>query len=299
MKIHIDIRNQRLHHILEPDADLEQVATGFRFLEGPAWNPYAQTLIFSDILGNGLFRWSAGEGVTLMRANSYMANGNTYDRQGNLLTCEHATSRVTRTRPDGAYEVLASHYAGRQLNSPNDIVVKSDGSIYFTDPASGRSAGYGVPRDQELDFQGVYRLNPADGALTLLVDDFAKPNGLCFSSDEARLFVNDTDRQHIRVFDVQDDGALKNGREWAELPEAGKDPGVADGMKIDTAGHLFCSGPGGVQIFDNNAACLGRILMPEVAANFTWGDADMRSLFLTAKTSLYRLRLRIPGRRLF
>ena len=299
MKVKLDIRDERVRQIIDADAELERVADGFRFLEGPIWNPSQNCLMFSDILGNGIYRWNAQDGVTLFRANSYMANGNTYDLQGNILTCEHATSRVTCTKPDGTYAVLASHYEGKQLNSPNDIVVKRDGAIYFTDPASGRSAGYGVPRKQELPFQGVYRLNPENQSLTLLVDDFSKPNGLCFSSDETRLFVNDTDRQHIRVFDVKADGTLASGRLWAELPEAGKDRGVADGMKIDTAGHLFCSGPGGIQIFDEYAVCLGRILTPEFAANFTWGAEDMRSLFITAKTSLYRLKVNVPGRKLF
>lgn len=299
MKVQLDIRDERIRQILDGEAELYQVATGFRFLEGPIWHPYEQHLIFSDILGNGMYRYSERDGVELFRAHSYMANGNTYDLQGNIITCEHATSRVTRTKPDGTYEVLASRYNGKQLNSPNDIVVKGDGTIYFTDPTSGRSAGYGVPREQDLPFQGVYRVNPEDGELTLLVDDFSKPNGLCFSLDEALLFVNDTDRQHIRVFEVNADGTLSNGKLWADLPEAGKDRGVADGMKFDTAGNLFCSGPGGIQIFDSNAVCLGRILTPEVSANFTWGGEDMRSLFLAATTSLYRLSVNVAGRKLF
>ncbi len=228
-----------------------------------------------------------------------MANGNTYDLEGNLLTCEHATSRVTRTKADGTYEVLVSHYNDRQLNSPNDIVVKNDGTIYFTDPNSGRGAGYGVPRQQELSFQGVYKLNPEDRSLILLVDDFSKPNGLCFSLDETLLFINDTDRQHIRVFDVQEDGTLTNGRIWAELAEAGKERGGADGMKVDSEGNLYCSGPGGIHIFDPGGAFLGRILTLEFPANFTWGDEDGGSLFMAATTSLCRLKVKVPGRKLF
>ncbi len=299
MSVQFDIRDERFSQMIDTTAELKKIASGFRFLEGPIWHPYKKYLMFSDIMGNGIYRWSEQEGVVLFRTNSYMANGNTYDRAGNMLTCEHAASRVTRTKEDGAYDVLASHYHGKELNSPNDIVVKSDGSIYFTDPASGRSARVGVPRTQELSFQGVYKLNPDDKSLTLLVDDFSKPNGLCFSLDEKLLFINDTDRQHIRVFDVQEDGTLTNGRLWTELPEAGKDPGVADGMKIDREGNLYCSGPGGIQIFDNNAVCLGRILTPEFPANFTWGDDDMCSLFMTATSSLYRLRVKVSGRKLF
>ena len=225
-----------------------------------------------------------------------MANGNTYDRSGRIVTCEHATSRVTRTEQNGEVSVLASHYQGKELNSPNDIVVKKDGAIYFTDPNPGRCARVGVPREQELPFQGVYRYTEPEG-LTLLVDDFSKPNGLCFSLDERHLFINDTDHQHIRRFDVNDDGSINNGCLWADLQ--GNEPGVADGMKVDEQGHLFCSGPGGIHIFDHKAKLLGRILTPEVTANFTWGDTDMRSIFLAATTTLYRIRVKIPGLRLF
>ena len=151
-----------------------------------------------------------------------MANGNTYDREGRLLTCEHATSRVTRTERDGNIVILASHFNGKELNSPNDIVVKSDGAIYFTDPNSGRGPLYGVAREQELPFQGVYRIHPMDQSLDLLVDDFSKPNGLCFSLDEKQLFINDTNRNHIRVFDVAEDGTLKNGRFGLKLLGKGK-----------------------------------------------------------------------------
>jgi len=233
----------------------------------------------------------------LFRQPSHMANGNTYDRQGQVLTCEHATSRVTRTDQNGQTEVLASHYQGKELNSPNDIVVRSDGRIYFTDPNSGRGPKFGVERPQELEFQGVYRLDPDSRELSLLVDDFEKPNGLCFSLDEKILFINDTARQHIRAFDVTDEGTLKNGRLWTEL--IGEEVGVADGMKVDTAGRLFCCGPGGVHVFDQKAQLLGRIMVPQQAANFAWGDPDLKSLFITASQILYRIRVLVAGRRLF
>jgi gluconolactonase len=222
-----------------------------------------------------------------------MANGNTFDRQGRLLTCEHATSRVTRTGQDGSVEVLATHYDGQELNSPNDIVVKGDGRIYFTDPNSGRGARYGVEREQELLFQGVYCLNPDSGVLQLLVDDFSKPNGLCFSPDEKQLFVNDTDRGHIRVFDVQHDGAIADGRVWATVE--GDGIGVADGMKVDQAGNLYCAGPGGIHLYDAEANALGVICVPEHTTNLAWGDDDLHSLYVTAATSLYRLRVQVPG----
>ena len=294
-----EIRDSRFTQVIAADAEFEQVASGFEFTEGPIWHPYEKHVTFSDIVGNTIYRWSAADGLRVFRTPSHMANGNTYDRQGRILTCEHATSRVTRTEQDGSVVLLASHYEGKELNSPNDIVVKRDGSVYFTDPTSGRSPYYGIPREQELPFQGVYRFDPQDGSLTLLVDDFSKPNGLCFSLDEKQLFVNDTDRQHVRVFDVQDAkrGTLTNGRVWAET--VGPWPGVPDGMKVDQAGHLFTCGPGGIHLFDGNANCLGVILMPEKTANFAWGDEDLCSLYITASTSLYRLRVKVPGVALF
>lgn len=296
MRIRYEIHDERFRQLVDTDEDLKTITTGFRFLEGPVWHPYDRVLIFSDILGNCLYQWSQDKGIGLIREHSYMANGNTLDRQGRLLTCEHATSRVTRAERDGSVVVMASHYNGKELNSPNDIVVRSDNGIYFTDPNSGREPRVGVPRGKELPFQGVYRVN-MDGSLILLVDDFSKPNGLCFSTDEKRLFINDTDRQHIRVFDVREDGTLANGRLWAELTV--DLPGVADGMKIDSEGNLYCSGPGGIHVFDSNAGLLGRILLPEFAANFTWGDDDLCSLYLAGTTTLYRLKVKMPGRQLF
>jgi gluconolactonase len=294
----LEVRDSRCAELLDPSQRLEHVLTGFEFVEGPAWHPGERSLVFSDILGNSLFRWTEQTGLKTLRRNSYMANGNTYDPQARLVTCEHATSRVTRTdfSQKGELEILATHYEGKQLNSPNDVVCKSDGMLYFTDPNSGRSEGYGVPRPQELDFQGVYRLDPTDKRLTLLVDNFSKPNGLCFSPDEKRLFINDSDRAHIRVFEVERDGTLANGQIWAELTPDGI--GVADGMKIDQAGNIYCCGPGGVHLFDIDANYLGVIRLPEHTANIAWGGQDLSSLFITASASLYRLRVNIPGNHL-
>lgn len=287
----VEVRDERIWDVVEKDVLLEQLVSGFKFLEGPLWHPGERHLIFSDIVGDAMYRWSETDGATVFRQPSHMANGNAYDREGRLLTCEHATSRVTRTDLNGSVVVLASHYQGKELNSPNDIVAKRDGAIYFTDPLSGRSPFYGVPREPELDFQGVYRL--AGDELTLLVDDFSKPNGLCFSQDETLLFINDTDRAHIRVFDVDIDGKLSNGRVWAEL--TGDDAGVADGMKIDSAGYLFSCGPGGIHVFADDATCLGVLRMPEHTANFAWGADDLHSLFVTASTTLYCVRMKTRG----
>jgi gluconolactonase len=286
------IYDDRFIDIVSPEAVLETVVDGFKFIEGAIWHPGRKEIIFSDIIGNTMYRWKKTDGLSIFRKPSNMANGNTLDRQGRLLTCEHATSRVTRTEADGEITILASHYEGKELNSPNDIVTKRDGSIFFTDPASGRTEKFGVLREQELDFQGVYRLDD-QGMLTLLVDDFSKPNGLCFSLDEKYLFINDTDHGHIRVFNVNHDGTLGNGKIWAELNKDGI--GVADGMKIDQAGNLYCCGPGGIHVFDQVGVYLGIIKIPEQAANFNWGDQDLSSLYICASTTLYRLRMNIPG----
>jgi gluconolactonase len=243
--------------------------------------------------GDIMRKWTADGGIVTFRQPCNMTNGNTYDSEGRLLSCEHATSRVTRTEHDGSITVLATTYNALTLNSPNDIVVRRDGTIWFSDPTFGRMPYYGLPREQEHDFQGVYRVNPDGSGLTLLVDDFAQPNGLCFSLDERRLFVNDTDRSHIRVFDVGADGSLTGGGIWA--PVVGDGPGAPDGMKVDRDGNLYCCGPGGLHVFSPEGHLLGVIETPEVVANFTWGDPDMRSLFLTASTSLYRTRTRTPG----
>lgn len=273
---------------------MEQIASGFQFVEGPTWIPERSELIFSDIIGNVMYRWQARDGASVFREPSHMANGTTRDAQGRLLICEHATSRVSRIDDAGRrYEILASHYEGLELNSPNDIIVKSDGAIYFTDPNSGRNKKYGVERKQQLGFQGVYRLDASTGGLTLVADDFSKPNGLCFSLDESLMFINDTDRQHIRAFDVTDDGMLSNGCLWAET--GGEEAGVADGMKVDCAGNLYCCGSGGIHVFDPDGVRKTVIRTPEVAANFTWGGEGMTELFITATHSVYRLRVEIPG----
>jgi gluconolactonase len=295
--MNVEIRDNRFRSVVGDDAYVEELGTGFDFTEGPVWHHVEQHLIFSDMPGNIMRQWTPDGRITTWRQPSNMANGNYYDRHGRLVTCEHATSRVTRTEHDGSITVLATHYQGKELNSPNDVIVKSDGSIYFSDPSFGRMAYYGVARDTELDIRGVYRLAPDSGALVLLIDDFDQPNGLCFSLDEKRFFCNDTMKNHIRVFDVNTDGTLSNGRVWAEL--TGDRDGVADGMKIDTQDNLYTTGPGGIQVFAPDATCLGVIYTPQGTTNFCWGGDDMRSLFITAGNSLYRTRVKVPGRKLF
>lgn len=295
--MNVEIRDERFRVVVGDDIEVERLGAGFEFTEGPMWNHIDEHLIFSDIPGNIMRKWTAANGIETFRNPSNKANGNYYDLDGRLVTCEHATSRVVRTELDGTITVLATHYDGKELNSPNDIIVKSDGSIYFSDPSFGRMEYYGVPREQELDVRGVYRLDPGCGDLTLLASDFDQPNGLCFSLDETRLFINDTMRGHVRVFDVNADGTISNSRVWAELK--GDREGPADGMKIDSQGNLCTTGPGGIHYFGADGTNLGVIYTPEAASNFTWGDVDLRSMFITAGSSLYRVRVNVPGRKVF
>lgn len=289
-----EIRDARFRSVVGSAVAFEKIATGFLFTEGPLWHAREHYLLFSDMPGDHLRKWSARDGVTTFRKPCHQSNGLAWDAKGRLLACEHSSSRLTRTEPDGSITVLASHLEGKELNSPNDLAVRSDGSIYFSDPTYGRNEYYGRPRAVALAFRGVYRVEPESKRLSLLADDFAQPNGLCFSADEKRLYVNDTDRQHIRVFDVKPDGTLANSRVWAETK--GEGAGAPDGMKFDAQGNLYCCGPGGIHIFSPDADCLGVIRVPEYTANFCWGDTDFRSLYITASTSVYRMRTQIPGR---
>jgi len=289
----MEIRDPRFSAVVGADDHFDRIATGCLFTEGPLWDPREQCLLWSDMPGDHLRRWSGRDGVTTFRKPCNKSNGLTWDRQGRLLVCEHASSQVTRTERDGRITSIATHYAGKQLNSPNDILCGADGRIYFTDPPYGRVEYYGIKRGQKLPFQGVYRVGPDPSRPTLLVDDFDRPNGLCLSLDGRRLYVNDTARQHIRVFDLTPEGTLTGGRVWAET--RGEEPGAPDGMKMDCAGNIYCCGPGGIHVFSRDAVCLGVLRVPETPSNMAWGDADYRSLYITATTSVYRIRVRVPG----
>ena len=275
--------------IIEADTPVEKIAGNFEFTEGPLWHPDG-FLLFSDIPANTIYKWQPNNQIEVFRKPSGNANGNTFDREGRLITAEHSNRRVSRTEVDGQVVTLASEYQGKRLNSPNDLVVKSDGSIYFTDPPYGIKS-----QQQELDFFGVYRLG-TDGTLTLLVDDFVRPNGIAFSPYETQLYVNDSQAGHIRVFDVKPDGTLANGRIFAVQKDPNK-PGVPDGMKVDSKGNVYSTGLGGVWVFSPGGNLLGIIEVPEVPANLAWGDRDYQTLYLTARNSLYRVRLKIPGLR--
>jgi len=291
--VKLEARDARFETLFDADTALQTLSSGHLFTEGPLWDAQAQRLLFSDIPGDCIHAWSEASGTSVFRAPSHKSNGLAWDHQGRLLACEHTTSRLTRTEPDGHITVLATHWQGRELNSPNDVVTASDGSIWFTDPTYGRMPHYGLERPTVLGHRGVYRLAPDGTTLDLVADDFRQPNGLCFAPDGKRLFVNDTERGHVRVFDVKADGRVTGGAVWAEL--SGDGPGAPDGMKIDSDGHLWCCGPGGLHVFDADARCLGVLRTPVVAANFTWGDADLRSLYITASDALLRVRVRVRG----
>jgi sugar lactone lactonase YvrE len=282
----LNTKQNNLTEILTPDARVEKVAGGFKFTEGPVWHPDG-FLLFSDIPANIIYQWQPGQNTKIFRQPSGNANGNTLDRSGRLVTAEHGNRRLSLTQ-NGEIVTLVQEYRGKRLNSPNDLVVRSDGSIYFTDPPYGISS-----QQEELGFYGVYRLAP-DGMLTLLVDDFLRPNGIVLSPDETKLYVNDSERGHIRVFDIQSDGMLANGRVFARLKPP-SDKGAADGMKVDIQGNIYSTAPGGVWIFSPNGDFLGMIETPEVATNLAWGDRDRKTLYITANTSLYRIRLKNSG----
>ncbi|MGK7875895.1 MAG: SMP-30/gluconolactonase/LRE family protein [Xenococcaceae cyanobacterium] len=273
-----------LQVILDDNAQLEKVASDFKFTEGPLWHP-SDFLIFSDIPANTIYQLTPNEKLEVFRRPSGNADGNTLDWKGRLISAEHRNRRVSRMETDGTVVTLVSQYKGKRLNSPNDLVVKSDGSIYFTDPSYDIKS-YGLQKQpEELGFYGVYRLTP-DGTLTLLVKDFMHPNGIAFSPDEKKLYVNDSDEDHIRVFDVQQDGTLSNGQVFAELEHP-------DGMKVDLQGNVYSTGLEGVSVFSPFGNLLGIIEVPEVPANLAWGDSDYKTLYITARKSIYRVRLKI------
>lgn len=275
----------KLNDLIEP-GDPERIASGFEFTEGPIWLPEG-ALLFSDIPANRIYRWNSDEGVTIWREPSGHANGLTLDTENRLIICEHGNRRVSRIEADGRVSTLADHFGGKRLNSPNDVVVKSDGTIYFTDPP------YGIkPEEQEQPHNGLYCIL-ADGSVKLLRDDFIRPNGLAFSRDESILYVDDSGRRHVRQFDVDPDGSLSTSRVIADMDHP--QPGSPDGMKVDVEGHLYVAGATGLWIFEPDGTRLGVIVTPERPANCAWGDEDRQSLYITARTSLYRIRVKIPG----
>jgi gluconolactonase len=294
----VAVLSEKLRALIDEETPIEQIATSFTFTEGPIFMPDG-SLHFSDMPADKRRRWHPDDGVTVLRDPSNKCNGMTRDNDGILIVCEHVTSSVVRERRDGTRETLATHWGDKELNSPNDVIVARDGSIIFSDPTYGRMPGFGLEREQDLDFQGVYRI-PADGGnLQLLVDDFGQPNGLCLSPDESLLYVNDTEKAHIRVFDVGPDHALSNGRFFAEnIGDGDLAKGVVDGMKADEQGNIYVTGPEGIWVFGSDGEHLGTMRVPEPTGNLNWGDDDWRSLYIAASTSLYRVRVKVAGNRL-
>jgi gluconolactonase len=277
-----------LDKLVETDS-LERIATGFNFTEGPVWHPDGY-LLFSDVKANTIYKWIPDGTVEAFRSPSGYSNGLTFDTQGRLIACEHSNRRISRTEPDGTVVTLAGEYNGSRLNSPNDTVVKSDGSIYFTDPPWGLLSGMGGPAAQELSFQGLYRWSPDGETLVLLAADLHRPNGLAFSPDETVLYVAETTSSTVYAYDVQPNGLLANRRGFAQASGP-------DGMAMDVRGNLYVASGSGVQVFNREGTSLGHIATPESTRNCTFGGDDYRTLFITAGNSVYRVQITVPGAR--
>jgi gluconolactonase len=283
-------------------APVRQIGSGFQFTEGPLWHPAENYLLFSDMPGDIRRRYDrTGIQTAMQPANK--CNGMTYDGDLNRIVCEHSTSTVVREWTDGRRETLASHFEGRELNSPNDVVVKSDGAIYFSDPWYGRMPVYGVERPRQQGFQGVYRIPPGGGDPQLLVDRymFEQPNGLCFCPDESKLYINDTVQHLIRVFQMLPNGMLGTSRVFASGIHSATEAGVPDGMKCDERGNVWVCAPGGVWVYAPHGELIGKIRVPELVGNLAWGHsltgaAEWRTLYLTATHSVYAVETKVGPR---
>lgn len=295
----IIIHDPRFAHIALGNAHIERIATGFRFTEGPVWFGDGRYLLFSDIPSDRIHRWDETTGgISVFREPSHFTNGNTRDRQGRLVSCEHDSQRVTRTEYDGSITVLADRWNGLKLTAPNDVVVKSDGSIWFTDNGAGTRGNYLGHKDVQHHPFRVYRIDPATGAMTIAADAQARPNGLAFSPDESRLYVVDTPGtgpKRTFVYDVVDDGTrATNARVFFD------GPGWADGIRVDTAGNVWgamSGGPGqdGVAVFAPDGTLIGQILLPERCANLCFGGRKRNRLFMAASQSIYALYVEAQG----
>lgn len=292
-----ELTQPRFKALVLPNAQLEKLAEGFRWTEGPVWFGDRDEFLFSDLPNNRVMRWSEGGGLSVFRRDSDFENGHTRDNEGRLLSCSHRGRRIHRTEIDGSITSMVERYEGKRLNSPNDIVVKSDGTIWFSDPHYGIQTDYeGGKQEAELP-ANVYRFDPRDGSLRVVADDFQGPNGLCFSPDERRLYIVETGLQfapdpvqHIRVFDVGDDGRLSGGRVFCTIS-----PGNADGIRCDEEGNLWSSAGDGVHCLDAGGELLGKILVPSTVANFTFGGRNRSRLFLCASHTVYATFTNVRG----
>jgi gluconolactonase len=285
-----------LDAILATDQPIVEIGRGFGgpagLAEGPLWWREGGYLLFSDINASKRMKYTPGQGITVFQEKTNGANGLTRDLQGRLLACEHETRRVTRQELDGSLTVIANSFQGRRLNRPNDVIVRSDGAIYFTDPWTNP-----LPREQwDLTFSGVYRLSPDLGTLTLLLDDMLIPNGIAFSPDESVLYVNDSQRRHVRAFDLAANGTLARATDRVFADLGGPESGVPDGMKVDTAGNVYCGGSGGIYVLDPKGKKLGRIVHGESATtNIGFGGSDWKTMFFTTRNTLGSVNLKVPG----
>ena len=284
-----------LEKIVSTTEPIKDIAFGFGgplgSAEGPVWIKEGGYLLFSDINASKRMKYTPGQGVTVFQENTNQANGLTRDQQGRIVACEHETRRVTRRELDGSLTVIANSFQGKRLNRPNDVVVKSDGSIYFTDPN-----GAFVPEQWDLSFAGVFRVSADLGTITVLVDDFLTPNRLAFSPDESILYINDTRRGHIRAFAVAPNGTLARQTDHVFADLTGPEPGVPDGMKVDIAGNVYCGGAGGIYVMDSTGKKLGRIVHGQPATtNVAFGGDDWKTLFFTSRTMIGSFNVKIPG----
>ena len=297
----VAVLDPRFHRIVPGSARVERLWTGARWSEGPAWFPAHNTLVWSDIPNDRMLRYDALTGqVGVFRQPARNSNGNTVDREGRLVTCEHGGRQVTRTEHDGRITVLASHYAGKRLNSPNDVVVKSDGSIWFTDPDYGIASDYeGDRAESEIGACNVYRIDGGTGEIALVADDFVKPNGLAFSPDESILYIADSysgfspedGRRHIRACAVNTDGTSLGRSDIFATCTAG----VFDGLRLDRTGRLWSSAADGVHVFAPDGDLIGKIAIPEIVANVCWGGPKLNRLFICGTTSLYAVMTHTNG----
>lgn len=280
----------RFRALIQPNARLHQIATGFEWTEGPVWFADHNILLFSDIPADRMIRLTPDGHVSVFRTPSDYSNGNTRDRQGRLVTCQHGTRSVTRTEVDGTRTVLADRYEGKRLNSPNDVIVQSNGAIWFTDPTYGILSDYeGYAAEPEQERHNVFRIDPRTGAVKAMITDFVQPNGLAFSPDERTLYVAESGSSHdgdvpsvIRAFEIGEDGRIVSDKVFAKI-----DKGLPDGMRVDAAGHLWSSAADGIHCFHPDGTRLGKILVPEVVANLCFGGPRGNRLYITATTSIY------------
>jgi gluconolactonase len=288
-----EVLDERFRRV-DGDAYLEVLHTGCRWTEGPAYFPAGRYLVFSDIPNDRMLRWDETTGaVGVFRAPAGYANGHTVDRQGRLVSCEHGNRRVTRTEHDGSITVLADRFQDKRFNSPNDVVVRADGSIWFTDPSYGIDTDYeGDKAESEIGACHVYRIDPASGAVRIAADDFLRPNGLAFSRDERQLYIVDTRRKHLRRFEVDDGGTLRGGQEFAVCGA-----GSFDGVRLDETGRIWVAAHDGLHCFDPDGTLIGKLRVPEIVSNLVFGGIKRNHLFITATSSVYTLRVNFNGAR--